>query len=495
MTLKICFDKPSPQKILCLGVFADKEFPAPTKDWDKTLDGFLTRSIDNSRFTGALNQTLTLFAPNGSQLILVGLGSKTDQNEIQWQMIGSSLVGALQGSPTGEGAIEIHSLEDQDTATVIGHIALGALLKSWRFEKYFTTKKPEELFSLKKITFLVPNVKECEESFNSLAYVAEGVFLTRTVISEPSNVITPESLAHVAESLKKDGVSVEILEEKEMKILGMNALLGVGQGSARDSKLVILRWNGGQKDEAPLAFVGKGVTFDTGGISIKPAANMEEMKYDMSGAAVVIGLIKTLALRKAAVNAIGVAGLVENMPSGTAQRPGDVVTSMSGQTIEVINTDAEGRLVLADALWYTQNRFKPKVMIDLATLTGAMVVSLGYERAGLFASEEDLAKKLTSAGDKVGELLWPLPLDEAYDKEINSDIADMKNVGNPRGAGGSITAAKFLQRFTNRFPWAHIDIAAVAWTQRDLPMCAKGATGFGVRLLDRFVAEYYEGQQ
>lgn len=491
MHLKIFFEKPTHHDTLCLGVYEDNEFPSPTEDWDKTLNGFLKKSIKNSKFKGSLYQTLNLFAPDGTRLILVGLGAHANQNELQWQKIGSSLVGALEASPSGEGAIEIHDLKGYDAAQVLSNIALGALLKSWRFEKYFTTKKPDELFSLKKITFLTPNPEACQKAFDSLSTTAEGVFLTRTVVTEPANVITPESLAHVAESLKKEGVIVEILEEKEMKTLGMNALLGVGQGSNKDSKLVVMRWEGGAKNDAPLAFVGKGVTFDTGGISIKPALQMEEMKYDMGGAGVVIGLMKALALRKAKVNAVGVVGLVENMPSGSAQRPGDVVTSMSGQTIEVINTDAEGRLVLADALWYTQDRFKPTLMIDLATLTGAIIVALGTERAGLFSSDDELGKKLSNAGEKVGELLWPFPLDDNHDKDINSDIADMKNISNGRGAG-SITAAKFLQRFTNGVPWAHLDIAGVTWAAKDISTCVKGATGFGVRLLDRFVAENHE---
>lgn len=493
MHLNISFEKPTNHKTLCLGVYKNNEFPSPTEDWDKTLNGFLKKSITNSKFKGNISQTLSLFAPDGTQLILVGLGEKTDQNELQWQKIGSSLVGALTASPSGEGAVEIYDLKGYDTAQVLSNIALGALLKSWRFEKYFTTKKPDELFSLKKINFLTPDFEACQKAFERLSTTAEGVFLTRTVVTEPANVITPESLAHVAESLKKDGVTVEILEEKEMKILGMNALLGVGQGSNKDSKLVVMRWEGGAKNDAPLAFVGKGVTFDTGGISIKPALQMEEMKYDMGGAGVVIGLMKSLALRKAKVNVVGVVGLVENMPSGSAQRPGDVVASMSGQTIEVINTDAEGRLVLADALWYTQDRFKPTLMIDLATLTGAIIVALGTERAGLFSSDDELGKKLSNAGEKVGELLWPFPLDDPYDKDINSDIADMKNISNGRGAG-SITAAKFLQRFTNGVPWAHLDIAGVTWALKDNTTCVKGASGFGVRLLDQFVAENYEGK-
>jgi leucyl aminopeptidase len=491
MTLTISFEKPSAQKILCLGVFDDKSFPAPTEAWDKKLKGYLTQSIENSKFTGGVNQVLPLFSPEGTQYILIGLGKKEDQNESQWQKIGGTLVSALDRSPAGEGAVDIHSLEGHDTACVAAHMALGACLKSWRFEKYFTTKKPEELFSLQKITFLTPDPTASQKAFDALTPIRDGVFLTRTAVAEPANVITPESLAHVAETLKKEGVIVEVLGEKDMKLLGMNALLGVGQGSEKESHLVVMRWQGGAEKDAPLAFVGKGVTFDTGGISIKPALKMEEMKYDMGGAAAVIGLMKTLALRKAKVNVVGVVGLVENMPSGTAQRPGDVVVSMSGQTIEVINTDAEGRLVLADALWYTQDRFKPKLMVDLATLTGAIVVSLGNERAGLFAGDDALGKKLKEAGEKVGELLWPFPLDDAYDKDINSEIADVRNTSTGWG-GGSITAAKFLQRFTNATPWAHLDIAGMAWAFKDLPLCVKGASGFGVRLLNQFIADNYE---
>ncbi len=493
MTIKINFQTPSPHKVLCLGVYEENQFPHPTQTWDKKLEGLIKKSIKNSKFRGELNQILNIFLPDGARIILIGLGKQSDQNEKQWQRIGSSILEALGTSPTGEGAVEIYDLENFNNAEVAAHLALGALLKSWRFEKYFTTKKPEELFSVKKLTVLTPHPETAEKVFKPLSQTAEGVFLTRTVITEPGNIITPESLSKVAESLKKDGIKVDVLAEKELKKLGMNALLGVGQGSDKESKLVVMRWEGGPKKEAPLAFIGKGVTFDTGGISIKPAANMEEMKYDMAGAGVVIGLMKALALRKSKVNAVGVVGLVENMPSGSAQRPGDVVTTMSGQTIEVINTDAEGRLVLADALWYTQDKFKPKLMVDLATLTGAIIISLGTERAGLFSPEDNLAEKLSKAGEKVGELLWRLPLDDAYDKDINSEIADVRNTSTGRG-GGSITAAKFLQRFTNNVPWAHLDIAGVAWAQKDLPLCAKGATAFGVRLLDRFVAENYEGK-
>jgi leucyl aminopeptidase len=491
MSLKIAFQKPSAQQILCLGVYEGNTFPSVTQSWDKTLNGLLSNAIKNSGFKGKLSHILPVFAPDGKRINIVGLGKKSEQNEKQWQRIGGALSSVLNVSGKGEGAVEIHSLDGCDTAQVVANIALGILLKSWRFETYFTKKKPEELFSLKKVVFLTPSPDAAEKVFQPLSKTAEGVFLTRTVVTEPANIMTPATLAKVAASLEKDGIKVDVLDEKDLKKLGANAILGVGQGSDKETKLVVMRWEGGKKKGDLVAVVGKGVTFDSGGLSLKPASGMESMKYDMAGAGAVIGLMKALALRKAKVNVVGVVGLVENMPSGTAQRPGDVVTSLSGQTIEVLNTDAEGRLVLADALWYTQDRFKPTVMIDLATLTGAIVVCLGAERAGLFASDSKLAKKLTEAGEKVDELLWSMPLDETYDKDINSDIADVKNVGSARGAG-AVTAAKFLQRFTNNVPWAHLDIAGTAWADKELSTCAKGATGFGVRLLDRFVAENYE---
>jgi len=491
MTIKVSFQAPSKQKFLCLGVFEDNHFPESTQTWDKTLKGILKEAIQGSKFKGQYGQMLPITLEKGNKVVLIGLGKKEDQNEKQWQKIGSAVLTALESSPTGEGAVEIHSLKKAEDDQVAANMALGALLKSWRFEKYFTKKKPEELFSVKKLTILTPDPKAAEKVFKLLEAVAEGVFFTRTIVTEPANVINPETLAKAAESLKKDGVKVEVISQKDLKKMGANAILGVGQGSITDPRLVVMQWNGGSKGEAPLAIVGKGVTFDTGGISIKPANNMEEMKYDMAGAAVVMGLMKSLALRKAKVNVVGVTPLVENMPSGSAQRPGDVVKSLSGQTIEILNTDAEGRLILADALWYAQDRFKPKLMVDLATLTGAIVISLGTERAGLFATDDDLAKKLYRAGDDVGELLWRQPLDEVYDKDINSDIADVKNITSGRGAQ-AITAAKFLQRFTNQVPWAHLDIAGVTWAAKDLPLAAKGATAFGVRLLDRFILDNYE---
>jgi len=330
-----------------------------------------------------------------------------------------------------------------------------------------------------------------QDAHRALGAAAEAIAFTRDLVSEPANILYPETLAERAASLTKFGLSVEILDENSMRDLGMGALLGVAQGSVRPPRLVVMEHRGGPTGIAPVAFVGKGVTFDTGGISIKPAAGMGDMKWDMAGAGAVIGLMRLLDARKARVNAVGIVGLVENMPSGSAQRPGDIVRSMSGQTIEVLNTDAEGRLVLADALWYCQDRFKPQLMVDLATLTGAIIVALGNEYAGLFANNDELAERLIASGEAVGEKLWRMPLGEAYDRAIDSDAADVKNIGGDRGAGSTI-GAQFIKRFVNDVPWAHLDIASVAWSKKDSSTVPKGATAFGVRLLDRFVAEYYE---
>ena len=324
--------------------------------------------------------------------------------------------------------------------------------------------------------------------------IADGVFFTRDLVSEPPNVIYPETLAEACKSLKKLGIRVDVLDEKQMKKLGMGALLGVGQGSVQPPRLVTMSWHGNPSanDKRPIAFVGKGVTFDTGGISIKPAGGMEDMKWDMAGAGAVIGAMMAIAGRKAKANVVGVVGLVENMPSGNAQRPGDVVKTMSGQTVEVLNTDAEGRLVLADAMWYAQEKFNPRCVVDLATLTGAIILSLGHEYAGIFSNDDKLSEQLTKAGKEVEEQLWRFPMGEAYDKEIDRPVADIKNIGSGRDAG-SITAAQFLQRFIKKgTPWAHLDIAGMAWQGKDKPLGPKGATAFGVRLLDRLIADQFE---
>jgi leucyl aminopeptidase len=340
------------------------------------------------------------------------------------------------------------------------------------------------------VAVLLADHSAAKKAFADLDKLADGVVYARDLVTEPGNVLNPETYADRLKDLEKSGLEVEVLTLKDLKKLGMGALIGVGQGSKSESRVVVLRWNGGKDGAAPVAFVGKGVTFDSGGLSLKTAKGMEDMKWDMGGSAAVVGTLLALAGRKAKVNAVGVVGLVENMPSSTAQRPGDVVTSMSGQTIEVLNTDAEGRLVLADILWYTQDRFKPVAMINLATLTGAIIIALGHEHAGLFSNNDALAEAILAAGSATGETLWRMPLGEAYDALLKSPIADMKNIGD--GGAGSAVAAVFLQRFVNDVPWAHLDIAGVAWANKDKGVVPKGASGWGVRLLDQLVKSRYE---
>jgi len=467
--------------------------PLP-KSLDQITGGMIEKTIKAGEFKGKKGKSTSFVAPGKlDYVLLLGAGAKKDfADKSDFQGLGSNLYAQLNALRVKSAAIIIEEKRGKfSPEEVAANIALGFLLRSYRFDKYFTKKKEDEKPALKNLTLLVKSPASAEKHFTKIKPLADGVFLARDVVSEPPNVIYPATLAARCEELEKFGVKVEILGVSEMKKLGMGSLLGVGQGSAKESKLAVMQWNGAAKTKAPIAFVGKGVTFDTGGISLKPANGMEDMKYDMAGSAAVIGLMKTLALRKAKVNAVGIAGLVENMPGGNAQRPSDVVKSMSGQTIEVLNTDAEGRLVLADALWYCQDRFKPEFMVNLATLTGAIVVSLGSQYAGLFSNNDALAKKLTAAGEKSGEKLWRFPMGDAYDKQINSEIADMQNIGNDKGAG-SITAAQFLKRFVNDVPWAHLDIAGMAWTKKDLDLTPKGATGFGIRLLNQLVEDYYE---
>lgn len=488
--------------VIVVGVYARRELSPTGVKLDKLLDRGITRAMRASRFMGNKGQSISIVTPSNSRLdrlILIGLGKATDIDELEMQKIGGKIYRETYKDLKGAVAVAVDPVSDTklSAAQIAAHMAFGARLSSYRFDKYKTKQKDSDKPSLKTITFHSNSMVKARSEFKVLNSIADGVFFTRDLVSEPANVLYPETLAKQAKTLEKLGVKVEILGEAQMHRLGMGALLGVGQGSIRGSKLVVMRWKGrqkkigrGLKQDAPLAFVGKGVTFDTGGISIKPAAGMEDMKWDMGGSGVVIGLMKALAGRKAKVNAVGVVGLVENMPGGNAQRPGDIVRSMSGQTIEVLNTDAEGRLVLADALWYTKERFKPKFMVNLATLTGAIIVSLGTQHAGLFSNNDVLSERLVSSGEQVNELLWRLPLSTEYDKLINSDAADMKNIGG-RGAG-SITAAQFLQRFVDKTPWAHLDIAGVTWSKSSTPTVPKGGTGFGVRLLDRLVANYYE---
>lgn len=447
-------------------------------------------ALDRQRFEGEASSISETFVDESGtvrRLLVIGIGNGGKAEQAA-EKLGGTAVARLQTSGEKTGVIDVSALDyNGDAAARVG---LAAALRSWRYDRYRTKLKDNQKPTLEEIV-IVGGVGAEARYKSRWAPVVEGVSLTRELVTEPANIIYPESFVErVQKSLEGTGVEIEVLNRAQMEKLGMGALLGVAQGSAREARLLTLKWNGSDNG-APTAFVGKGVTFDTGGISIKPAAGMEAMKWDMGGAGAVSGALKALALRKAKANVVGICGLVENMPGGNAQRPGDIVTTMSGQTVEVINTDAEGRLVLADALTYVQSKFKPSTIIDLATLTGAILVSLGHEWAGLFSNSEELAGSLLRAADESNDKLWRMPLAEPFDRLIDSPIADMKNVG-PR-EGGSITAAQFIQRFIESgVRWAHIDMAGKAWSDKASPTYEKGATGFGVRLLDQYVADVLE---
>ena len=501
--MKISFAEPDLLRsgAVVVGVWEGKVLTPAARQLDEAAAGAISRAVAAaSRFSGKKDELLPIVGPpnlSASRIVLAGLGKPESPDSRSFQQLGGNLVAHLNGAGEEEATLMIDVADGASIGSTeaAAELAFGAQLRSYRFDKYKTKQKPEQKPSLNRLRIATGGAKAAKRAYQPLEKTAAAVFMTRDLVSEPANVIYPETLAAEAGRLAEFGVEVEILDEHKMRELEMNALLAVGQGSARPPRVVVMQWHGatasGGTRSQPLAFVGKGVTFDTGGISIKPAAGMGDMKWDMAGSAVVIGLMRLLAARNAPVNAVGVVGLVENMPSGTAQRPGDIVTSMSGQTIEVLNTDAEGRLVLADALWYCQDRFKPRLIIDLATLTGAVIVALGHHQAGLFSNHDELADRLVEAGKAVGEQVWRLPLAESYDREIDSDAADVKNIGGGRAAG-SIIGAQFIQRFVNEVPWAHLDIAGTAWSTKDAPTVPKGATAFGVRLLDRFVSQYYE---
>ncbi|ESQ78856.1 leucyl aminopeptidase [Asticcacaulis sp. YBE204] len=479
----------APDHALAVLVGDDLALSAGAKGLDASSGAYLTGALKKAGFTGAKGKIQVLSAlPSQSyaSLIAVGAGALSDLNGLVLESVAGSLFHAIKSAGIADVTLDLTGFSAEQAASVRFAIALA----SFRFDKYFGQAKRDKGPTLKSVTIVTGDVAAAETAFVPLKGIADGVLLARNLVSEPANVLYPQSYADILKGYESLGLKVEVLGEKEMTDLGMHSLLGVGLGSSKESKLVILQWNGAG-DAQPVAFVGKGVTFDTGGISIKPAEGMEDMKWDMGGSAAVSGTMVALASRKAKVNAVGIVGLVENMPDGNAQRPGDVVTAMSGTTIEVINTDAEGRLVLADALWYCQDRFKPQFMIDLATLTGAMIIALGTDYAGVFSNNDDLAGKLAEASKSVGENTWRMPLPPQYEKQIDSKIADIRNIGGR--PGGSITAALFLQRFVNNVPWAHIDIAPTAWTnEQRVTTVPEGGTGFGVRTLDALVKAYYE---
>ena len=459
---------------------------------DQATGGGVARAIAGGRFTGAKGQVLDLVAPTGldvQRVILVGVGDKDAFDAQGAETFGADSFQAAKGS----GAEVLRISLPAAPAEFPPRAAFGARLAAYRFDKYRTTEKPEKKPSVVAVEIAAHDPAAASAAFAPLSALADAVLFARDLVSEPANILHPEEFARRVKALESLGLEVEILGEAEMTKLGMGALLGVGQGSRRESQLAVVQWKGAADPKAPpVAFVGKGVCFDTGGISLKPADGMEDMKWDMGGAAAVAGVMHALAGRKAKVNAVGVLGLVENMPDGNAQRPGDVVTSMSGQTIEVINTDAEGRLVLADVIWHVQQTEKPKAIIDLATLTGAIIVALGQDIAGLFSNDDDLAGKITAAGEATAEKVWRMPLIPAYDKAIDSKFADMKNTGGRHG--GAATAAAFIKRYVNDTPWAHLDIAGVGMSSTPNEINRSWGAGWGVRLLDRLIRDHYEAR-
>ena len=485
MSIKINYSKKITGKTSGnLVLFADERF---------NING-LKKHISNSEFSyindllksNDLKKNLLVFEVNSKKKIVL-ISIKKNLKNFDIENLGAELYGLINYGKNSEYFVNSDSITGKHE-NFIGHFLHGLKLKSYEFNKY-KTKKQIRLISINILGNKNKPTIQNQLKFKSLE---EGTFYARDLVSEPGNILHPDEYAKRLNSLKKDGLKINIYDEKKLKKLGMNALLGVGMGSIRGSYLVTMEWNGVKNNSKPLAFVGKGVTFDTGGYSLKPARFMEDMTYDMAGSAAVVGLMKNLALRKAKINAVGVVGLVENMVSGDAQRPGDIVKSYSGKTIEVLNTDAEGRLVLADALTFTEKKFKPKFMIDLATLTGAIIVSLGSEYAGLFSNDDKLSKQILNAGEKVEEKLWRMPLHKNYDKLMNSKNADMQNI-NYVGGAGSTTAAQFLQRFIlNKTPWAHLDIAGMAFSKYGGALNSGGATGFGVRLLNQLIEENYE---
>ncbi len=473
----------SKKNMINLILFVDEKFNISTlrKHISSQEYSFISDLIKS---TDLKKKIITFDISSKRKLILVALNKNITNSGAE--KLGAKFYDLFKDSKKNEYILNSDSISAV-SKNLVGYFVHGLRLKSYVFEKYKTKKSKNNI----SITVIGKNKPSSKDLIRFKA-IEEGTFFTRDLVSEPGNVLHPDEYAKRLSSLKKDGLKINIYDEKKLKKMGMNTLLGVGQGSIRGSYLVTMEWNGLKDKSKPLAFVGKGVCFDTGGISLKPAKFMEDMTYDMAGSAVVVGLMKSLALRKAKINAVGVVGLVENMPGGNALRPGDILKSYSGKTVEVLNTDAEGRLVLADALTYTEEKFKPKFIVDLATLTGAIIVSLGSEYAGLFSNDDKLSNQLISAGENIEERVWRMPLNKNFDKLIDSKNADMQNI-NYVGGAGSTTAAQFLQRFIlNKTPWAHLDIAGMAFSKYGGALNSGGATGYGVRLLNKLIEDHYE---
>ncbi len=498
--------KESRQPVAAFLVGSGPKLPSVVSELDESSAGAIERACEAADFKGKLKTTLELFALPGveeKRIVLLGGGESGKQSEYDWALAGGAVFAKLAAREAASASLVVDADENDEGLSVqeiAAALAFGACLRSYKFDKYQTKKASadddengKEDTKLRKLVVHVAEPKKAEKAFQRHKALADGVMLARDLVNEPANYLGPVEFAERASALSEVGVEVEVLEPKDLKKHKMGALLAVAQGSVRPARVVVMKWMGGKKDDAPLAFVGKGVVFDTGGISIKPASGMEDMKGDMGGAACVVGLMHALAARKAKVNAVGIIGCVENMPSGEATRPGDIVTSMSGQTIEVLNTDAEGRLVLSDIMWYVQERYQPKMMVDLATLTGAIMIALGKSFAGVFCNNDELAEGIEAASASTGEKTWRMPLDKSYQKMIDSKNADVKNLGGRWG--GACTAAAFLERFVKEkdTPWAHIDLAGTAMDAPRNEINQSWGSGWGVRLLDRLVADKYEG--
>jgi leucyl aminopeptidase len=488
--MKISFDLPALPKSGVFVVLVEEgaKLTGLAKKLDEQTKGHLQRAIKAMSFEGKKDQTVDLVAPLATldRVVLMGIGTAANLVPREIELLGGAVLGLLQSAKAKSATVDSSVLGSGEAAS---KLASGASLRRYSFNAY-KSKKDKKDQPLLTVSILCNDTAKAKKAFAIDEAIAAGNHVARDLVNEPANVLHPPEFANRTKALTKLGVKVDILTPTQMKKFGMGALLGVAQGSPHEARMVVMQWNGGKKGAQPVAFIGKGVTFDTGGVSIKPAAGMEDMKGDMAGAACVVGLMHALAKRKAKVNVVGAIGLVENAIDGNAQRPGDVVTSMSGQTIAVLNTDAEGRLVLADVLWYIQDKFKPKFMVNLATLTGAILVALGKEHAGLFSNNDELSVRLAEAGLATGEKVWRLPLTPEYDKLIDHDVADMKNIGGR--FAGSITAAQFLQRFVNNTPWAHLDVAGTAMDSVKSSINQSWASGWGVRLLNHLVATHYE---
>lgn len=500
--MEISFDSKTNGKTTTAVVFAHdtSKLADAAKNLDKKLNGIIKKALKNDGFDEKSADFVTINAPKGvpyERIIIAGTGDKDKISLHSMEKLGNKLFDELHKKAKEVEIICDFSNKTISAEEVASALATGITLNSYRFNKYFTKKDKKEEIKLAKTRIVVTNSSKAKRLFDRQNKMIKGVFLARNLVTEVPNVLYPESYANIIrKELSPLGIEVKTLGRKEIKKLGMGAMASVGQGSIHEEKLVVMNYKGGSKASKPIAFVGKGITFDSGGISLKGGAGMWDMKYDMGGSAAVVGLMKTLALRKAKVNVVGVVALAENMPSSHATRPSDIVTSMSGQTVEILNTDAEGRLVLCDALWYVQEKYNPTQIIDLATLTGAILTALGHEYAGGFTNDNKLIEDVIEAGKEVDEPVWHMPLSTSWDKELDSQIADIRNISTNGGKGGSSIAAHFLKRFIQKdVKWLHIDIAGMAWAYNKKTNVPKGASGFGVRLLDRYVEKFCENKK